>query len=155
MLADDVTTQATSISIAGVFTILPTVTCAAVLGYLLLMGVQIKFKICRGRFYIERDKNDVKDLAKSLEESFTLVAGISTERIAVLLLYLADFEACCLRNVELALRSEVAARWTWCSRPSGSPRIIWRAKAARKAGAVAGELLRDQITHLTLRVSSE
>ena len=46
-------------------------TCAAVLGYLLLMGVQIKFKFCRGRFYIERDNKDVKDLAKSLEESFT------------------------------------------------------------------------------------
>ncbi len=39
-----------------------------------------------------------------------MVAGTSTEHIAVLLLYLADFEVCCLRNVDLVLRSEVATK---------------------------------------------
>jgi hypothetical protein len=108
-LADDATTQTTSISLAGVFTYFPTVTCAFVLGYLLVMGVQSKFKIFMGRSYIERGNKNVKDLAKSLAESFTSVAGISTEHIAELLLYLSDFEVCCLRNVDLVLRSEFAS----------------------------------------------
>ena len=71
------------------------------------MGVQIKLKICRGRFYIEL--KNVKDLAKPSEESFTLVAGNSSEHIAELLLYLSDFEVCCLRNVDLVIRSEFAS----------------------------------------------
>jgi hypothetical protein len=109
-LADDLNTQSSSVDIASVVTYMPTVTCAVVLGYLLLMGVQIKFKILRGRFYIERDNKNVKDLAKSLGDSFTLVAGISTEDLAELLLFLSDLEIYCLRNVDLVLRSEFAAK---------------------------------------------
>ena len=108
-LADDATTQTSSISLAAVVTYFPTVTCAFVLGYLLVMGVQSKFKIFMGRSYIERENKNVKDLAKSLAESFTLVAGISSEHIAELLLNLSDFEVGCLRNVDLVLRSEFAS----------------------------------------------
>ena len=109
-LRDDLNTQTSSVDIASVVIYLPTVTCAAVLGYLLYQGIQIKFKVFRGRSYIERDSKNVKDLAKSLSESFTMVAGISTEDIEELLLFLADLEIYYLRNVDLVLRSEFAAK---------------------------------------------
>ena len=109
-LADDVTTQNSSVVLASVFTYLPTVTCAVVLGCLCIMGLQMKFKILRGRYFIERDEKNVKDLARSLEESFSLVAGIAAEDLAELLLFLSDLEVSYLRNVDLVLRSELAAQ---------------------------------------------
>lgn len=108
-LAVEPNTQSSSVDIARVITYLPTGTCAVVLGYMLC--IEIKSKIFGGRYYNfkKRDEKNVKHLAKTLMESFTLIAGISTEHIEELLLCLSDLEIYCLRNVDLVLRSELAA----------------------------------------------
>jgi len=107
-LADNEATHNTGVVLAQISTYSPTAIYSTLLGYLGFTGILIKLTLYKGYYRVDHDEKTINDLAVSLSESFTLIAGTALEDIAELLQFLSDSEIKCLETVDLVLRSESA-----------------------------------------------